>query len=46
MQLQSIMRPLWKSIGYKGASFEVSDRAIGSDKLLAEAGKIDIIFGE
>eukprot|EP01084_Bolivina_argentea_P178821 309077_1 len=58
MQLQSIMRPLWKLIGYKGASFIVSDDAIGgaigSDQMTwcipaisgGSAEKIDVIFWE
>eukprot|EP01083_Nonionella_stella_P226557 804482_1 len=58
MQLQSIMRPLWKLIGYKGASFIVSDDAIGgaigSDQMTwcipaisgGNAEKIDVIFWE
>ena len=58
MQLQSILRPLWKEIGYKGAAFRVSDRAvggaIGTDQLAwcipqitgGNAEKVDVIVWE
>ena len=58
MQFQSMMRPLWRSIGYKGAAFRVSNRAIGgaigTDQLAwcipeitgGNAEKIDVVFWE
>ncbi|ETO24011.1 hypothetical protein RFI_13148 [Reticulomyxa filosa] len=33
MQLQSLLSPLWKEIGYKGAAFVVKNRAIDNDHI-------------
>ena len=57
MQLQSLMRPLWKKIGWKGAAFVVRNAAVGGSlgteqegwcvpQLLGGGDDIDVVFWE